>query len=171
MPDVRILSRLRPRALPDTVRASLDLERGERVVAFARGVPAGYAVATDRALHTPDGAKVGWEQVEHVDWREGTMHVRETAPAGTVPPEHHLRLATTRTFPDVVHERVRASILISQYERLDEKRGVRVAARRRPATGEVVWTLVFDSGLDPRDPQTRARAHELLRRIRQQTGL
>lgn len=162
---------LRPAALPAAARAALVLERGERVISYAVGAD-GYVVATDRALHLPGGEpRIGWEHIEHAEWQRGGLHVRETAPFGEAPKEHAVRVTDSRTLPEVVRERVTSTIVVNQHAPLHGNLGVRVVGRRSPATDDVVWTLVFDSGLDPRDPELRARASQLLEEVRQQTGL
>lgn len=166
-----MFSRLLGSGLPPGVRAKLALDGGERVIAHAGGGGGDYVVATDRALHLPDGSRVGWESVEHAEWKAGVLHVRETVALGERPREHHVRLADPGRLPETVRERITSTIAISQYEQLEKGHGVRIVARRRPATGETVWTVIFDAGLDPHDPALRARAEQVLTRVRHQTGL
>lgn len=130
-----------------------------------------HVVATDRALHLPGGVRIAWERVEHAEWRSGGLHVRETAPRGEAVPEHHVRVEEPRTLPEVVRERVSASIVVNQYVHLDAKRGLRIVGRRRPDADVVAWSLVFDGSLDPTDPDVRARAERLLADVQRQTGL
>lgn len=157
--------------LPPEARGGLRLEPGERAITYGVTQDGAYVVATDRALHLPTGPRVGWERVEHAAWQGGWLHVRETAELGEQAREHHVRLAEPRALPEAVRERVQASIVVNQYARLDAERGVRIVGRRRPGDDVVVWTLVFDAGLDPRDPGLRAHAEQVLEDVRRQTGM
>lgn len=168
---MRMLRRLRRSALPSAARAALSLQSGERVISHAPTDDGSHLVATDRALHLPGGVRIAWEQIEHAEWRTGGLHVRETAPWGQVAPEHNVRVAYPRSLPEAIRERVAASIVINQYLPLDERRGIRVVGRRRPGANAVAWSLVFDPGLDPGDPEIRAHAESLLADVRRQTGL
>lgn len=173
--SVAVLRRLRRDfgggGLPAQARASLGLEAGERVLAHARTSDGAYLVATDRALHLPSGRRVGWEHVEHAHWQRGGVHVREVATLGEAPREHNVAVPEPENLPEVVRDRVTASIVINQYLRLEGQRGVRIVGRRGLGSDEIVWNLIFDAGLDTRDPALRARAGELLTEVRRQTGL
>lgn len=190
-----LLGRFRRARLPASLRAALDLEPGERVIAHARagstgpggsagsagsaGHGAGYAVATDRALYLPDAGqraagtrRVGWEHIDHAEWQRGGLYVREVASLDEEPREHRVPVTAARALPETIRERVTSSIAINLHRKLDTTGGVRVVGRRRPGTvNEVTWMLVFDAGLDPRDPDLRARAEQVLAEVRQQTGL
>jgi hypothetical protein len=157
--------------LPADVRDALSLERGERVLAHATTRGGSYAAVTGTALYlpTPDEGflRLPWEQIEHAQWKDGWLHVREVAGAG----EHHVGLAEPGAVPETVQERVIATIVISQYGSLPGGGGVRIVGRRGSDGGEPRWTFVFDSGLDPLDPGLRAQAEQLLENLRRQTGL
>lgn len=127
-------------------------------------------MATDRSLRLPGGVAVGWEYVARAWWDGEGLCVRETAPVGTRPVEHRVRVPEPGWLPEVIRERVTATIVVNQYARLRQEGGVRVVGRRRPGTDEVLWTLMFDSSLDPADDELRARAESLLTDIRRQTG-
>lgn len=157
--------------LPAQARAALDLQAGERILAHARTGEGTLLVATDRALHLPNGRRVGWEHVEHAHWQRGGVHVREVATLGEKAREYDLAVPEPENLPEVVRDRVNASIVINQYLRLEGNGGVRIVGRRGLGGDEVVWNLIFDAGLDTRDPALRARAGELLTDVRRQTGL
>jgi hypothetical protein len=150
----------RRRNLPE----GLALEKGERVLAVG-----GRTVATDTALHFPGGGgftRLPWERVEQAAWKDGLLVVREV---GGV--RHAVRLADPGAVPETVRERVTATVVVSTHVKLPGG-GVRIAARR-PAkgSGELRWTFVFDTGLDPADPGLLAEAEQALEEIRRQTGL
>lgn len=164
------LVRMRPRwinRLPGDVRDSLSLERGEHVLAHAVTRDGSYAVATGAALHLPGPKRVPWERIEHAQWENGWLHVREVGGAA----EHHLRLAEPGALPGIVQERVTATIVFSHHDTLPGGGGVRIVGRRSTSGSELRWAFVFDAGLDPADPGLLAQAEQVLENLRRQTGL
>lgn len=162
---------LKASRLPTPVRDALSLGRGERVLAHATTRGGSYAAVTGTALYlpSPDAGfhRLPWEQIEHAQWKDGWLHIREVGGGG----EHHVRLAEAGAVPEAVQERVTATIIFSQHGALPGGGGVRIVGRRSPDGGEPRWTFVFDSGLDPSDPGLRAQAEQLLENLRRQTGL
>lgn len=155
--------------LPAEVRRSLDLGRRERVLALASTTDGDYVVATDRAVHLPGPGgyeRLPWERVENAEWYEAGLRLRVLG-------DRRLRTQVVEApgaLPEVVRERVRATIVVSERARLAGDRGVLVVGRRRPGGDELSWSLVFDRGLDPDDPRVRAAAEDALRLVREQTG-
>lgn len=132
-------------------------------------------VATDRALHLPGGEhlgreRIGWEHIDHATWRDDRLLVRQLAGDRGEARELRLRLSEPRTLPQAVRERITATIVVNRYFRLIDERGMRIIGRRRPGSDAIAWTFVFDSGLDPDDPELRATAEQLLQDLRRQTG-
>jgi hypothetical protein len=150
------------RSLPSGLRPVL--ERGEHILAHAATRDGSYVVATDRALHLPDGIRLPWERVEQAAWRDGWLHVRADG-------EHHIRLTDPGSVPETVHERVTATIVVNHQATLPGGGHVRIVGRRPPRGDTVRWTFVFDAGLDPDDPALRTQAGSLLAALRRQTGL
>jgi hypothetical protein len=157
--------------LPAAVRDALSLERGERVLAHATTRGGSYAAVTGTALYlpTPEAGfvRLPWERIEQAQWKDGWLHIREVGGGD----RHHVGLAEPGAVPETVHERVTATIVVSQYDTLPGGGGVRIVGRRGQEGGETRWTFVFDSGLDPADPGLRAQAEQLLEDLRRQTGL
>lgn len=145
--------------------AGLSLEKGERVLAVS-----GDTVATNGALHFVDGTgftRLPWERVEQAVWRDGVLLVREVGGG-----RHTVRLTEPGSVPETVRERVTATVVVSTHVKLPSGGGVRITARR-PARGgaEPRWSLLFDPGLDPKDPGLLAQAEQAMEQIRRQTGL
>jgi hypothetical protein len=157
--------------LPAAVRDALSLPRGERVLAHATTRGGSYTVVTGAALYLPSpGAgfvRLPWERIEHAQWKDGRLHIRETGGGE----EHHVGLAEPGAVPGAVQERVTATIVVSRHGALPGGGGVRIVGRRGREGGEPHWTFVFDAGLDPADPGLRAQAEQLLEDLRRQTGL
>lgn len=155
--------------VPAEIRDRLALQRRERFLASAASGDSDHLVATDQALHVPSGdgyERIGWERVEQAEWAESELNLRLLGERGarTYPVDKPGPL------PELVQERVTASIVVNERVVLDGQRGVRVLARKRPDTEELSWSLVFDRGLDPSDPHVRKAAEDALATIRDQTG-
>jgi hypothetical protein len=145
------------------VPAEVELRDGERIVEWARTAD-GVVVATETALLRSGGERLPWVDTDRVRWRPPmlTIDVPGRSPL-------RLRLSEPRRLPEAVRERVQASIVVSSYHTLGRAGGVRVVARRS-GTDEPVWSLVYDSGMDPLDPALRAQAQRILGDVRAQTG-
>ncbi|MBI2243001.1 MAG: hypothetical protein HYU55_03290, partial [Nocardioides sp.] len=68
-------------------------------------------------------------------------------------------------------ERVTASIVLQRHVPVDERRGLRVIARRAPSGNRPVqWVYEYDEGVDPDDPEVRRLAREALAAAQQDVG-
>jgi hypothetical protein len=187
----------RRRSLPADVREALGLVRGEHVLAYAPAEgaavhdpaeqpptdgAAAYAVATDRALYLPTTGgydRLGWETVARATYgKDGVLRVTPAGEPGSAPRVRHLPLDHPGRLPDAVHDRVTSTIVVSQHVRLSGKAGVRLIARRRPGAqqsdppgDELVWSMSFDEGLDPSDPEVLDAAAAALDDVRRQMGV
>jgi hypothetical protein len=141
--------------LADAVLAHGKLTTGEEVQAtrLALLVPA-------RDLRLP------WDRVSSATWDDPTLHV--IASGAT----YDLEMDEQGLLPEVIRERVQASILVSEHVDLRGDVGARFSARRVPfGDSDVRWTVTFDPGLDPQDPELRSQAAEVLDRLRQTYGV
>lgn len=173
------MSWFRRTPLPPAVdRVRQRLRPGEQRLAQAAVSPGGddadWLVATTKALWLPgetEPRRLPWEGIAHAVWREGVLTVTEAGPDGGPLAErtHVFRLVDAKGFPDAVHDRVTASVLWSRHHRLRGRAGVRVLARRTES-GTIAWSLVYDGGLDPLDPELSARAQALLEDARGELG-
>ena len=161
--------RLRRRPVPDVVRA-VALEAGERRTAWALTASGEPVVATDRALHLPDGQRLAWPDVERASWRRPLLQVREVAPVTGAGRLHVLELSGEDELAEVVHARVTASVAWSSHYRLAPTGGVRVVGRRRAGRDGLDWQLVYDEGTETGDPLVRAQAEQLLDSARRSIG-
>lgn len=170
---MRIMPRLGGR-LPGTVVAMLGIPPGEKIVAWGAGAgpdptQSMVAVATDRALYVQQaGERLPWETIAKAAWDEPVLEltVADGGPARLL----RVRLEDSKDLPAAVHDRVTASVVVS--ERLDLGGGAKATAvARRDGDDGIRWTVVFDAGLDPSDPVLRAAADEELTRLRDSLGI
>lgn len=154
------------RRLPREVRTALPVEPGERVISHAPAAGGGHVVATTVALHLPGGTRLPWHLVDRASWDEAGAEVTMTD--GSV---HMVRLPEPGTLPEVIRERVTATILASRHVPLDSRGGVRLVARRIPGHDTARWDFVFDPDLDPTDPGLRMLAELALEDVRQSLGI
>ncbi len=160
--------RLRP---PAEVR---QRAHGERVLSWlASGTSS--VVATPTTLVLPEGSEVEhvpWDLVLRAQWVEQALDVTLQERAGGRPVVLHVPVTgVVDTMAGVVRERVNASIAVQRHVALVGAQGARVVARRVPGETELRWTVVFDSGLDARDPALRARADSALADLRAALGV
>ncbi len=141
------------------------LEPGERVLATGGG-PDGEVAATTHRLLLRD-TSVEWARVETAAWDGDAelLVVTEVPDARGQRRRHRVALESPRRLVDVVREQVTQSVVISRHVPVDGRRGVRVTGRRTPAD-LITWTAAVDSGLDLRDPATKARVDAAVALVR-----
>jgi hypothetical protein len=71
--------------------------------------------------------------------------------------------------PETVHERVMASIVLSRRVALPGG-GARLVARRGEGSGETVWQVLADEGVDLADPGVQARIDTALTDLQAELG-
>jgi len=172
--------RIRPKftdRLPGTAIAMLGIPAGERVVAWAAGAGADvtqshFAAATDRALYLQaTGERLAWDQISKANWDEPVLDLVVVDEAGRPSRLVQIRLDDSRDLPAAVHDRVTASVVISERVDLGDGAAALLVARRSSDGDDIRWTVVFDPGLDPSDPALRAAATEALTRLRDALGI
>ena len=160
-------------ALPDEVRSALG-ERAADALSLAHDVRSGadvvatkthvYAVAAgsvllDRPWHMVDTGS--WDDVAHLL----TVQWVDRAPA-TV-----WELEELGTFPQVLRERVQASVVLADEVDLWPKRRARVVVRKELATGALLSQTILGKGVRSTDPGVREETGAALDRLREQVGL
>jgi hypothetical protein len=135
-----------------------------------------WLVGTRAALVLVDGDAVRvlpWESIEHADWDADTMRLRVQAIAdfGLPVVVSSFELTDPGLLPDLVRERVTASIVVQQRVDLAQRRGFTVVGRRSPVgDGPVTWAFELDPGVDPDDPEVRATAETALGEAQRSIG-
>jgi hypothetical protein len=142
--------------LPDDARATLDLHRGERVIAIGRSPDGAWVVATGLALVSAD-ARISWTDVAHAQWydEEAVLAIEQVPGAGAA---RRIHLTEPGRVPETVHERVMASIALSRRVPLSTGGSVRIVARRADQASDTVWQVVPEPGTDLSAPGAREAA-------------
>lgn len=159
--------RLRRRTAPP-----VEVGPGESVLAWARADDGTVVAGTRDALYVGD-RRLAWEEVEAADWDSDTdrFRVSEVGRWGEQRVEYSLRLDEPGRLLELVRERVTASVVMQWHVPIDDRRGLRVIARRAPRGDRpVAWFHEYDEGVDPEDPEVRAAAREALRQARAELG-
>jgi hypothetical protein len=169
-------------ALPAQIRSALSLVPGERVLAASALVDRSWVVGTTLALHvvgrsgaagsaeTVETSRDGWDQVAAAVWSDTASMLQVTWV------DHRrdllLELAGDAGYlPEVIRERVEASVVLSRRFDVNGRRGVRVAVRRAAPGSDLSTQVVADRGVDLADPAVAARVEAELADLREQTGM
>ena len=171
-----ILSRLgrlrRGPVLPEAARAMLQLDGSVRVLASSSLVGGGWAVATPGGLRAllPSGALVDrpWTEVHHAAWDADSRMLavwwvgsRQATP---------LEVLQEGTFlPEVVHERVRASVVLARDVAVPGGRTVWVALRKAE-DGTLSTQAVPGRGVRMADPDVATRVAAAKAQLRDEAG-
>ena len=157
--------------LPNAVQNRLQLEPGERPLAWAVDSDTRWYVGTDRALHLADGdgfRRLGWEQIERADWHrdDERLAVVEVTDWGEPEQRHEISVSDPGQLLELLRERVTKSVLTTAFARVRGRAGLSVVARRSPVgAGPVVWSYELAAGLDPADPEVTQVAERTLRQV------
>ncbi|WP_446665666.1 hypothetical protein [Flexivirga sp. B27] len=152
------LKRARPQ-LPPEVQQQLDLPKRERVLASAVDKPTGaHVVATTWHLFVvdPDGQVVArpWHDVDSGQWDSQTWSLTVTWIDRKRPGQWTFDEQDTR-LPETFHERVQASIVLSEELPLTGRGSGRVVVRRDLQNDSLLTQTVLGRGVRPNDPQVQ----------------
>lgn len=157
-------------------RRAAGVPDSERVIAWGVGdtsaPDATVVVATDQALYEQrTGTRVPWTDIIKGTWEQPDFVVDFHGTSGLR--RIRIELADPRDLPAAVRDRVTDTVVISEYRVLADDAGAHFVARREPGGGidGINWSVVFDQGLDPADPNLRARADEVLDALRSSLGI
>jgi hypothetical protein len=167
--------------LPDSITQSLDLIPGERVLAFGTDPLGRYVIATTEGVHLqrrpPAYSRLDWSSIRHASFDSMALRLDVDQPnseGGVTATALKVPLLDHGDLPQVVRDRIMASIALQQHVALRGRLGVTVAARRQPGSDELQWGVTYDQGLDPTDPadpDLAADAADAMARVRADSGL
>jgi hypothetical protein len=164
------LGRRRRRELPADAAQELGVG-GERVLAWAELAGGGVAAATVEGLRlrTPQGRVVrrAWTQVDHAAWDEDSGMLVVWWVGTRVPTP--LEVGEETFLPEVVHERVRASIVLTREIALGSGRTIYVSLRKA-ADGTLSTHAVAPRGVRLDDPGIAAQVRRAEAELRDEAG-
>ncbi|WP_188037280.1 hypothetical protein [Actinotalea sp. JY-7885] len=164
------LRRRAPR-LPDEARRSLDLRRGEKILATAP-LSDGWAVVTTQHLQVlaGPGLRRAWCDVDgarlDADAAELTVTWVDGSPATVL----HLEAEHARPLVRAVHERVQSSVVHTARVTVPGGAVVRVALRR-DADGGLLTQVLGNGRVNLSDPATAAVVDAAEAKVREAAGL
>lgn len=162
--------------LPAAIAKTLELAKGERVLAFAIDDNSGaHVVATTYALAvvTPAAERIvrrRWLSVDAGAWEPETATLTVTWADGRRAGQWSFRDQNT-LLPETVRERVQASVVLSTRLNLGDRRQGRVAIRQDFATRELVAQTILGRYARSDDPEVQAHVQAALAHLRDQVGL
>ena len=163
-------------AMPDAVRARLDLPRGDRVIAAAE-LTDGWAAASVHALHVVTGdssdatvLRRPWSEVDGARLNAESAALTVTWVDGRAPTVLHLADDRAIALPRAVHDRVQSSVVHTERVTLPSGAVVRVALRRT-ADGVLLTQVLGTGDVDLNDPGTAAAVDAVEARVRETVGL
>lgn len=167
----RFVRRRRP--LPAEVAEALGIGGEDRVLAWSllAGGGAAAALVDGVRIVTPRGRVIArdWLDVDHAAWDQDSSMLaiwwvgsRQTTPLEIVDDEGRL--------PEVVRERVQASVVLSTSVALPGGRTARVALRRSPA-GALVTQNLLPAGVKADAPDVAPRLERAARLLHAEAGL
>ena len=159
--------------VPDEVRSALG-GRADDVLSIAHDHRTGSElVATTTHVYAVSAGSVvldrPWHMVDTGSWNDETRLLTvqwvDRAPA-TV-----WELERLGTFPQVLRERVQASVVLADEVDLGSKRRARVVVRKDLGTGALLGQTILGKGVRSSDPGVREETGAALDRLREQVGL
>jgi hypothetical protein len=174
-----ILPRRAPKA-PGDLNRRLDIPAGERILAWGSGpvrggdgsVSTGYLAATNRALYVEAiGQRLAWDMVSRASWEQPVLEVDLLDTAGQPAERLRLEVSTSGDLPAAVHDRVRASVMVSEIVEVRDGVRARMVARRASDDAAVRWSVVFETGVDATDPGLQEEARQALDALRSTLGI
>lgn len=175
---MRLLPRREPKP-PHDLRERLGIPSRERILAWGAGPGADgesgttvYLAATDTGLYVEaTNARYGWDLISRASWEEPVLDVVILAEDGDVKGSLRLLITQSGDLPAAIHDRVVASVVVSEVLDIGNDERARMVARRATDDSAIRWSVVFDPGLDPSDPDRRARASAALDSLRSTLGI
>ena len=162
--------KLKAARIPKDALTIAGVPSGEKVIAWGsdgNDEPT-YVIATDEALYV-QGSRISWLKVIRATWTSPFLDLDIQNDAGR---GQRLRtqLSNPANLPAAVRAQVTANVIVSERLQLPNGQEVLVAARRLNRD-EITWSVVFDAGVDPQDPENREQADFALQELRVALGI
>jgi len=162
---------------PEEVSAALGERATDLLTVVRDALTTAHLVATKTHVYAvrdgSDGPSVvldrQWHMVDTATWDDETARLTvnwvDKAPA-TV-----WELTEPGTFPQVLRERVQATVVLSDEVDLGPKRKARVVVRKDLADGTLMGQTILGRGVRSTDPGVSEETRAALDRLREQVGL
>jgi len=149
--------------------SGLPIGDGERMAGWALAAQPDIAVAaTDHAIYLGEAERLAWDDIVRATWEPPVLTlVLDTQGRQT----RRMTLPEAGDLPAIVRTYVTDSVVVSEQVEVAPGAGARLVARRAGLGGEVRWSVIFDEGLDSRDPALQAAAMQRLALLRDSLGI
>lgn len=168
----RVVGRTRRPELPADAREALGLAARERVLAWAGLNAGGWAAATVDTIVVLDPRgrlhRRPWTDVDHAAWDDDSRTLAVWWVGSRTPTP--LEVGEGSFLPEVVHERVRASVVLTREVDLGGGRRVHVALRKA-ADGTLSTSVSPGRGVRLTDPDVAAQVSAAEAAVRDEAGL
>lgn len=168
----RVVGRDRRPDLPDDARDLLGVGARERVLAWGVLAGGGWAAAlADRIVVLDPRGRLTerpWTAVDHAAWDDESRTLAVWWVGSRTPAP--LEIGDDTFLPEVVHERVRASVVLSREVDLPGGGRVVVALRKTPG-GDLSTSVSPGRGVRLADPDVGARVRAAENALRDEAGL
>ena len=154
-------------------RGDLGIGHGEKVLAVGVEFETGeLLVATTHALY-PGVAKqrIRWDQISKAAWVEPMLTATLIDGSGATSGVMTWELKQAADLPAAVHDRVMASVVVTERMELAPGASALLVARQNSDDGEIWWAVVFEAGVDPNDRSLLALADIALNQMRDSLGV
>jgi hypothetical protein len=134
-----------------------------------------FLAALDDGLLLPAGdapAQLPWDLILRASWEPDRAEIVYQPSVGESP--RSLTVPVSGEFEvlaAVVREQVMGSIVIQHHVELAGEIGARLIARRVPGETELRWSVVFDAGIDTKNPLIREQVDAVLTSLRSSLGV
>ncbi|GDX31462.1 hypothetical protein LBMAG15_03960 [Actinomycetes bacterium] len=155
-------------------KADLGIAKSEKVMAVGTQLPSGemLVVATNRALYLQSsGERLRWDELSKAIWAEPILTLTLIDDLGQVIGGRAIELGRATDLPAAIYDRVTDSVIVSERADLGNGAGAMLVARRNSDADQIWWSVVFEAGLDPKDPALITRATKELSQLRASLGI
>ncbi len=164
------LSSLKAARIPKEALLNAQVPGSEKVIAWGSNGTSDptYVIATVEALYA-QGSRIPWLRVIRATWTSPFLDLEIQHEAGHGQ-RLRIQLDNPGNLPAAVRAQVTANVIVSERLQLANGQEVLVAARRQNRD-DIGWSVVFDAGVDPNDPENRQQADSALKELRAALGI
>lgn len=167
----------------DEIRVTCQIPKSEHVIGWCEADDGTVLAATSGALYRgpqpwsdTDGHGLPWVRIATAVWETPRLTVTWEASATGDLLQQSARMSQPGELPSAIQAMVTESVVYRQHVPLldlPDEAGALLVARRQPRAPDalITWSVVFDAGLDPTDPDLRVAADLALLQVRAALGI